>query len=165
MFFCHRPERKNRMFWTTFALLMTIGANDATWHEDYSKATKLAIEEKKDLVIHFYGRDNLDAALGDAAVKKKLSEFVCLRLPIDYKFQDKRLLDYPVLADMRGYPGLVVVSYHDDKSPTFCTPISIHPLIGSRYHWVPAYGPTQVLITLHLPAKATLTQRSMIYAV
>jgi hypothetical protein len=163
-FFVFAQEKESTMLPLTFTLL-TIGAADPLWHDDYAKATNAAMKEKKDLIIHFYGQESLDKALDSAAVKKKLEKFVCLRVPVDYKFQDKKLLDYPVLGDMRGKPGLVVVSYHDPKLETFGCLISVHPLIGTRYHWVPAYGADQVLVTLSLPAKSTLTQRSLIYAI
>ena len=72
------------MLTLTFALL-TIGVVDPVWHDDYAKATALAMKEKKDLVIHFYGQENLDNALGYPDVKKKLENFVCLRVPVDFK--------------------------------------------------------------------------------
>ena len=148
----------------TLALLMT-GSVDPTWHDDYVEATDQAIKEKKDLVIYFYGKENLDSAFENVAIKKRLEKFVCLRVPVDYQFNDKKLLSYPVLSDMMGKPGLVVVSYHNPKLSSFAAPISVHPLTRSRYQWVPAYGVNQMKITLDLPGTATLTQRSMIYAI
>src|SRR5207244_390469 len=65
----------------------------------------------------------------------------------------------------QGLPGLVVVNYHNKKLPTYACPISVHPLSSSRYRWVPAYGVEQVKVTLDLPAAASLSQRSMIYAI
>jgi hypothetical protein len=116
-------------------------------------------------VIYFAGKGELDEALANPAVVKKLENFVCLKLPTDFQVNDKRLLDYACLSDMMGRPGLAIVSYSDKKLFTFATVISVHPLAGSRYGWVPAYGVEQIKITLDLPAFATLSQRSMIYAV
>jgi hypothetical protein len=147
------------------SLVLTAAEPSTTWHTSYEKATDLAMAEKKDLVIYFRAQGELDNVLAQADVAKKLEEFVCLKVPTDYKVADKRLLDYSVLSDMLGKPGLVVVSYQDKKLPTFATPISVHPITGSRYRWVPAYGAEQVKITLGLPSFATLSQRSMIYAV
>jgi hypothetical protein len=157
-------EKEFTMLPLTIALIMTC-APGTRWLDDYSKATASAMEEKKDLVIHFHGKENLDKALDDVTVKRKLDNFVCLRLPVDFAFEGKKLLDYPALADMKGQPGLVVVSFHDSKLPTHGMAISAHPLMKSRYAWVPAYGPEQIKIMLSLPAKATVTQRSMIYAI
>jgi hypothetical protein len=147
------------------SLVLTGAEPNVTWHADYEKATDLAMKDKKDLVVYFRDKGELDDALADPDVAKKLAKFVCLKIPTDYKVADKRLLDYPVLTDMLGKPGLVVVSCHDKKLPTYLTVISVHPVTGSRYRWVPTYGAEQVKITLDLPATATLSQRSMIYAV
>src|SRR5262245_39891600 len=99
------------------ALFMT--AAEPRWHTDYVKATDQAMKAKKDLVIYFRDQGELDDGLDDAEVKKRLEKFVCLRVPTDYKFDGKKLLDYPVLEDMLGKPGLVVVSYQDRKLPTY----------------------------------------------
>jgi len=152
--------------WALSLVLTAVEPNTTTiWQDDYTKATDLAMKEKKDLVIYFQNQGELNDALANAEVAKKLEQFVCLKIPTDYKVADKRLLDYSVLSDMMGKPGLVVVSYQDKKLPTFATVISAHPITGSRYRWVPAYGAEQVKVTLDLPAHATLSQRSMIYAV
>lgn len=147
------------------SLIFTAAQPASAWHSDYAKATAAASKEKKDLLIYFRGEGELDDALADADVQKKLDSFVCLRVPVDYKYEGKRLLDYPVLGDMLGKPGLVVVSYHNKKLLNFACPISMHPVVSSRYRWVPAYGAVQVKIILDLPAHASLSQRSMIYAV
>lgn len=148
---------------SVLALLIT-GA-EPSWHTDYVKATDQAMKEKKDLVIYFRDQGELDDNLKDAEVQKRLGKFVCLKLPIDATFEGKKLLDYSVLVDMMGRPGLVVVSYHNSKLPTFASVVSVHPYVASRYRWVPAYGTEQIKVTLDLPPSATLTQRSMIYAV
>lgn len=136
-----------------------------TWQEDYTKATDQAIEMKKDLVIYFRDEGELDDAFDDAEVQKLLKNFVCLKVPVDYKVEGKKLLNSDALEDMMGKPGLAVVSYHDKTLPTFATAISTHPIAASRYRWVPKYGVEQIKVTLGLPAFATLSQRSMIYAI
>jgi hypothetical protein len=147
------------------SLVLSAVEPNTTWHTNYEEATDSAMKEKKDLVIYFRAQGELDDALGDVEVAKKLDKFIRLKIPTDYQVAGKRLLDYPVLSDMLGRPGLAVVSYHDKKLPTFATVISVHPLTASRYRWVPAYGTEQIKITLELPPAATLSQRSMIYAV
>jgi hypothetical protein len=65
---------------------------------------------------------------------------------------------------MTGKPGVAVVSLHDAKLPSYREVISVHPLVRSHYRWVPEYGRKELQIILALPWAATLTQRSMIYA-
>jgi len=148
------------------SLLITAApAPEQGWLNNYAKATERAATEKKDLFIVFEENRELADALADAQVAKQLKKLVCLRLPVSYQHDGKKLLDYPALADMGGKPGLAIVSMHDEKLPSHYQVISAHPLVPSRYRWVPAYGAEQVRIILDLPARATLGQRSMIYAV
>jgi hypothetical protein len=145
-------------------LALALGTAQPVWHDDYDRAYQRAIKEKKDLLIHFRADSRLDDALADDGVRERLANFVCLRLPASFEYQGKRLIDHDALAEMSGRPGLAVVSLHDAELPTHETVISAHPLQGSRYHWVPSYGAKEVRHVLDLPAKATLTQRSMMYA-
>jgi hypothetical protein len=136
-----------------------------SWQTNYAKAYHQALDSRKDLVIYFRdAQGQLDDALNDENVKASLDRFVCLRVPANYQFQGDRLLDDPALREMMGRPGLVIVSLHEKDMPTHREAISVHPLVGSRYGWVPAYGPDQVKTILDLPQDATLTQRSMLYA-
>jgi hypothetical protein len=146
------------------ALALAFASITPVWHEDYDRAYQRAIKEKKDLLIHFRADDRLDEVLADPSVREGLPNFVCLRLPASFAYQGKRLLDHEALAEMNGQPGLAVVSLHDGDLPTHEAVISVHPLQGSRYQWVPSYGPREVRYILDLPPKATLTQRSMMYA-
>jgi hypothetical protein len=136
------------------------------WHTDYAKAYHDALNNKKDLVIYFRDSEGrLDDVLNDEDVKEALSRYVCLRVADSYQSQGRRLLDNPALGQMMGQPGLVVIGLHDKNLPTYQEAISIHPLIGSRYAWVPAYGAEQLKTILELPQTALLSQRSMLYAV
>jgi hypothetical protein len=153
-----------RMF--PLALLSLVCATvEPVWHTDYDRAVIHAKKEKKDLVIHFRADATLDDALADETVRERLRNFVCLRLPASFEYDGKRLLDYYALEDMMGKPGLAVVSYRDPALPMHQQVISAHPLVGSRYHWVPGYGPREISMLLDLPATATLSQRSMMYAI
>src|SRR5262245_39934152 len=136
-----------------------------TSHNDYDRAARLATKEKKDLVIYFHEDDSLDVALRDDEVQKRLADFVCLRVPVSYEYDSQRLLNLPAIEDMMGKPGLAIVSFHDAELPTYRHVISAHPLVGSRYGWVPGYGPCEIATILDLPATATLSQRSMTYAI
>jgi hypothetical protein len=146
-------------------LALVLTAANPVWHTDYDGATRLAIQEKKDQLIYFGDDERLNRVFQDAEVREKLQRFVCLKLPMDCQYDGKRLLDHPALSEMMGRPGLVVVSYHDDQLPFYQEVVSAHPLVGSRYSWVPSYGVEEAKIILDLPAEASLSQRSMIYAV
>ncbi len=146
-------------------VLSAAPVTEQTWFTNYEKATERANKDKKDLFIVFQEADELRDVLRDPAIVKQLKDYVCLRLPTAYKHDGKKLLDYPALAEMMGKPGLAIVSMHDDKLPSHYQVISAHPLVPSRYRWVPAYGAEQIQVILNLPANATLGQRSMIYAV
>lgn len=137
----------------------------ALWHKDYAQAYKLARETKKDLLIHFYDDDGMDAILRDPEVVARLKKFVCLELHMSYAYKGERLLDHSSLEDMLGRPGFIIVSLHDDSLDFFQEVVSAHPFVRSRYGWVPDYGLEEVKVMLDLPAHATLTQRSMIYAI
>ena len=152
------------MFTVTLLSLVCATA-EPTWHTDYDKAATHAKKEKKDLVILFHEDDQLDDALKDDEVRKRLAGFVCLRVPAAYEYDGQRLLDHSALEEMMGKPGLAVVNFHDSNSPTYRHVISAHPLLGSRYRWVPGYGANEIAVTLDLPPQATLSQRSMIYAI
>jgi len=135
------------------------------WHADYDQAAAQAKKEKKDLLICFQTDDTLAETLKNEEVRKRLRDYVCLRVPASYEYDGQRLLDHPALEGMMGKPGLAVVSFHDTDLPTYRQVISAHPLVGSRYGWVPGYGPSEIVTILDLPRTATLGQRSMIYAI
>src|SRR5262249_17434074 len=131
-------KRRFPMFPLTL-IALTIGAVP-TWQTDYDRATWQAKREKKDLVIYFHDQGEFDDMLKDDEVRQRLSRYVCLKLPISYKYKNERLLDHSALEDMRGKPGLVVVSYRDKNLPFYGEVVSAHPYVSSRYGWVPAYG-------------------------
>jgi len=147
-------------------LTLTLGTPEAVWHEDYATAYRQAVRDQKDLLIHFRDDDRLDETLKHADVVQRLNaRLVCLRIPTTYEFKGARLIDAGFMSEMMRRPGLAIVSLQDERLPTHNQTISAHPLVSSRYGWAPEYGPEQLKIILDLPATATLSQRSMIYAV
>lgn len=146
-------------------LALVFAAANPPWQSDYDAAWKQAVKEKKDLVIYFRDDDQLDEALSIRRLRKQERRYVFLKVPASYKVNGKRLLEYDALSEMAGKPGLAIVSLHDKKLATYNELISAHPLVGSRYGWAPAYGPSEIDIILDLPRHATLSQRSMIYAI
>ncbi len=149
---------------TLSLLALTVAAANPAWHDDYDRAATQAIEQKKDLVIWFRDGDAYDDALDHDAVKDRLKNFVCLKVPASYEYRGQRLLDYDALSEMGGRPGLAIVCYSDPKLPSYNQVISAHPFVRSHYRWVPDYGPREVCVLLDLPPRLTLSQRSMIYA-
>lgn len=151
---------------TLTLLTLALGVSEPiTWHTDFLKASTLAKEEKKDLVVHFRADDSLDKAFDAPEVQQRLKQFVCVRLPVDYVYKGEKMLDRAQLADMHKSPGLAIVSRHDESLPYHDHLISAHPQVASRYRWAPSLGAREISIILDLPATATLTQRSMIYAI
>jgi hypothetical protein len=160
------PEQQE-VFMLAFLLTGLMAATpNVSWHDDYATAYRQAAKEKKDLVIHFRDDNRLDDAFADPAVVARLAEgFVCLRVPTTYQYKGERLLDAEFTAEMLRQPGFVIVSMHNEKLPTHTHTISAHPLVRSRYGWAPGYDAETIKIILDLPAHATLSQRSMIFAV
>ncbi|MCS7016078.1 MAG: hypothetical protein NZM42_08190, partial [Gemmatales bacterium] len=135
------------------------------YHGDYEQAVHQAITLKRDLVIYFRADGKTDRLLEDPRVWCRLQRYVLLCLPVEYRYQGQRLLDYGAFRHMQGQAGLAVVNCHDPASPHFLQVISAHPFVKSRYRWVPDYGPEQICLILDLPNWLSLTQRSMLYAV
>jgi hypothetical protein len=159
------PKKQEVNMFSLTLLTLIAGLVQPQWHTDYGEAWRRAVAEKKDLVIYFRKDNRIDDVLENKDLKKSLRRFVCLKVPTTYEYKGQRLLDYDALEDMAGKPGLVVVSLRDPKLPTHNQVISAHPFLASRYSWVPDYGPREIEHILDLPARATLSQRSMIYAI
>ncbi|MCE9531673.1 MAG: hypothetical protein K8T89_11210 [Planctomycetes bacterium] len=137
-------------------------AEPPMWLTDYPKAASLAKEQRKDLLIHFRKDATLEKALEAPELREKLSRFVCVNLPMDATINGEKLIQKDPFAPMRKNPGLCIISLHDGKLPTHDKVISVHPLINDDKRW--ELGIKEIGIILDLPAKATLTQRSLIYA-
>jgi hypothetical protein len=135
------------------------------WHTDYAVAYKTAREEKKDLFIYFRDDESYDEIFDNEEVQTGLKSFVCLRIPTSYVHKGETLMQHDAFEDMLGTPGISIVSLHDPDLPHYQEIVSAHPFVQSRYRWVPGYGSEEVKVILNLPAHATLTQRSMIYAI
>jgi hypothetical protein len=151
---------------TLMTLTLIVSANDSTsWHSDFLTASLLAKEQKKDLIIHFRDNNALDDALESPEVRERLKRFVCVRLSLDYIYKNEKMIERAPLAAMQQRPGICIVSRHDESLTTHDQVISAHPLVGSHYRWVPSLGAKEIGAILDLPAQATLSQRSMIYAI
>ena len=140
------------------------------WMSNYAKATSAADRQNKMLFIYFcdccgdslcerFKKETLD----DPQVRRKLKDYVCVRLPLDAKItvQGKQvvLLEHGAFLEMLGKPGIAIVDYRPADAKRRGAIISEFPITESLW-----YGPEQMAVILTLPA-GTLTQRTLIYAV
>jgi len=140
------------------------------WQSDYAKATTVAERDNKMLFIYF-----CDAAAGspcdrfkketldDPQVRRKLQDYVCLRLPLSAKItvQGKPvvLLEHDAFREMLGRPGIAIVDYRTNNAKLRGLVVSQFPITDTLW-----YTPERMAVILALPP-GTLTQRTLIYAV
>ena len=140
------------------------------WRSDYANATTVAERDSKMLFIYF-----CDAAAGspcdrfkketldDPQVRRKLQDYVCLRLPLSAKItvQGKPvvLLEHDAFREMLGRPGIAVVDYRTNDAKLRGLVVSQFPITDTLW-----YTPERMAVILTLPP-GTLTQRTLIYAV
>jgi hypothetical protein len=142
------------------------------WRSDYAKATAVGQRDNKMLFIFFHDAgagspcDRFEKeTLDDPQVRRKLQDYVCLRLPLSAKVavqdQDKPivLLEHDAFSEMLGKPGIAVVDYRTKDAKLRGQVISQFPLTDTLW-----YTAEQMAVILTLPP-GTLTQRTLIYAV
>ena len=145
-------------------------ATGPPWRSDYAEAHRVASARRKMLLVLFYspsrkgiGRRYESQVLCDAAVRKKLADYVTVRLPLDARFHSESgetaILDDPAFAEMLGGEGIAILDFvHKDNEHYGCV-VSTFPFLKNRPFTV-----DQTLAMLDLPP-GTLTQRTLIYAV
>ena len=141
---------------------------EITWESDYLHAMEVANQQKKMLFMFFFDPANewsqrLESqSLGDATVRVKLREYVCLRLPVEattcFEGKDIRLLQHPSFKEMLGQPGIAIADFAQ-PGPLHGNVVSAFP-VSSRL----SYDPQRLNVILDLPS-GTLTQRTLIFAV
>ncbi len=138
------------------------------WHSDYARASRLAEQQGKMLLIYFQQPGDMcrhfeTESLADAQVRQGLQNYVCLKLAVQAEvcIEGHRvpLLQQEAFQEMLGGPGLAIVDWASKDAPYYSSVVSEFPLMAK--HW---YTPERVATILDLPP-ATLTQRTMIYAV
>jgi len=139
------------------------------WESDYARAIGLADRQKQMLVLDFFDAANPlskrfdEETLADANVRRRLVDFVCVRLPLDAWIpqEDKRvvLLGHSAFGEMHAQPGIAVVDFGPGEPKLHGCVVSTFPLGPGRF-----YGPGEMLTILDLP-RGTLSQRTLIYAV
>jgi hypothetical protein len=139
------------------------------WETDYIRAMDVANQKRKMLFIVFESSNDPQSkrlegeTLNDRDVRRKLQDFVCLRLPLDAKvrLEDKEvpLIEHATLSEMLGRPGVAIADFVHDDARLHGRVVSAFPLAGNLF-----YGPAEMKVILDLPP-GTLTQRTLIYAV
>lgn len=145
-------------------------AEEIAWLSDYAEAYAEAERQGRMLVAYFHGKDDdrrcrrfERKTLGNPTVRKRLQDYVCVRLPLDATVVaggcERTLLKDRSLKEMLGRPGIVVLDFTDSNSPHYGRVVSSFPIAGRL-----SYTPKQMNVILDLPP-GTLTQRTLIYAV
>ncbi len=141
-----------------------------SWHTDYSEAMDAAKQQGTMLLIFFHGPQNDQQSarfetdtLNDPAVRAKLQDYVCARLPLSATIvvqgEDLSLLQHEAFKEMLGKPGVAILDFTDPKAKTYGYVVSAFPLTSKLW-----YDSKKMQVILDLPP-ATLTQRTLIYAV
>lgn len=150
-------------------------AGDPEWLTDYSEAMRRATDEQKMLLVYFHD-DQANAAhkkfqsktLADPGVRRRLSQYVCLRLPMSATVEgaddSQRLLDHKSFHYMYGRGGVAVVDLAHVDASYYGYVVSCFPFDRPAYYCDNYEGVPSVKTILSLPP-GTITQRTMIYAV
>lgn len=150
-------------------------ADDVQWLTDYSAAMERATDEKKMLFVYFEDAKPNSAherfqskTLAEPAVRDRLSQYVCLRLPTSAKVDDAegagRLLDHRSFHYMYRRSGVAVVDLANVDASYYGYVVSCFPFDRPAYYCDSYEGIPSVKTILDLPA-GTITQRTMVYAV
>jgi hypothetical protein len=158
---------------------------EVAWMSDYAAAVRKAEKERKMLLIRFEapsGNARCERfereTLADAEVRRKLRDYVCLRLPLGATVEldgdppggnsddappgggkQVVLLKHSAMAEMLGQPGVAIIDFAHPEAEHYGRVVSTFPLTGKLW-----FGPEQMKVILDLPP-GTLTQRTLIYAV
>ena len=140
------------------------------WHTDFAEAVQQAKQEKKMLLVRLKGsRWNLldrrfdRDTLADPKVREKLQDYVRVVLSIgatvEVEGETAPVAGHPAFEEMLGRPGVAILDFVDPDSELYGRVVSTFPLTREL-----RYNAEQMLVILGLP-RATLTQRTLIYAV
>jgi hypothetical protein len=143
---------------------------DVVWLHDYDAARQVAEQQEKMLLVHFcdsakdrHCRRFQAEVLTDPAVRAKLRNYVCVRLPLDAKTEvdgdQVRLLGRSEFKEMLGRPGVAILDFMHRDAKYYGHVVSVFPLTAKLW-----YSPKQMCTIFDLPP-GTLTQRTLIYAV
>ena len=145
-------------------------ARAVDWMHDYAKATIAADHQNKMLLIYFCDAGDGAACdrfktetLDDPQVRRKLQDYVCVRLPLDAKIivdgKPVVLLEHEAFQEMLGKSGVAIVDYRTADAKARGAVVSEFPITEQLW-----YSPEHMAVILTLPP-GTLTQRTLIYAV
>jgi hypothetical protein len=138
------------------------------WLDSYAEAMTAADNQNKMMFIYFgddgemCGRFKTET-LDDPKVRRKLQDYVCVRLPRDARItvggNPVTLLQHGAFREMLGRPGVAIVDFRNEDPKLRGTVVSTFPLTNKLW-----YTPERMAVILDLPP-GTLTQRTLIYAV
>lgn len=143
---------------------------EVAWQTDYAKAMTEAESRNKMMFIYFCDIDGdqpcnrfKKETLDDPQVRRKLQDYVCVRIPLDAKIkmqgEDVVLLKHESFYEMLGKAGIAIVDFRSTEGPLRGSIVSTFPI--TEKHW---YTPERMAVILDLPT-GSLTQRTLIYAV
>ncbi len=143
---------------------------DVSWQTDYATAFEDARRQGKMLLLRFCDPENnplckrLDReTMADPTVRRKLQDFVCVRLPMDAAItvnsKQTRLLGHGSFAEMLGHPGVAVIDLAHRDTDNYGRVVSAFPVTNRLW-----YTPAKMAVILDLPP-GSITQRTLIYAV
>jgi hypothetical protein len=153
---------------------MTFQPADSTarvnWRTDYALAMSAAERSNRMMLVYFFDPNDEPTCrrferetLDDPAVRTKLRDYICVRLPVSAAIKvqgkDVKLLEHEAFEEMLGRPGVAIIDYRSADLPLRGAVVSTFPLTEKLW-----YTPEKMLVILQLPL-GTLTQRTLIYAV
>jgi hypothetical protein len=142
------------------------------WQSDYGVAMRRAEAEKKMLFIYFQpAAPDANSAqfeqvgLEDAAVRRQLSQMVCLRTSVDARIkvgdQEMRLVDHAAFDELERQAGAILLDFAHPEQEYYGYMVSALPFTPSKYY---RFHPSHLAVMLDLPP-GTITQRTLIFAV
>jgi len=146
------------------------------WHTDYRIAFGQAKKKQKRLFIYFcdtntsrFCNEFESDTLADSNVRRLLAQYELLRLPLGATTTtgttERVVLEHASLAEMRSMPGIAIVELAERASPHYGYVVSQIPFQAKKYFQRDDFHSVRSLAVLLALPSASLTQRTMIYAV
>lgn len=140
----------------------------------YARAMGAAKASNEMMVVYFYNGQMQDDYVykllttdKDLVVASKSCTMAYV--PTNYSAsvggREMRLLDHPAFSELRRGPGFVFIDFGDPKSKHYGHVVTVYPLsVGSIYYMSNPVNKNYILQLFKLP-RASLSQRTMIWAV
>lgn len=144
--------------------------SEITWEEDYTQATRKAVQARKMLSIYFH--DSRTGAARSAFEQRSLKpevlkgfahRYVWLKTPtnatITLAGHVTKILAHAAFREMHNQQGIAILDYQSKDRDVYGRVVSAFPFPRGSH-----YGPRTLALILDLPS-GTITQRTMVYAV